>query len=158
MPVSISTIKRGYNLKGRHLGREIALTTLYALDFNSQLIEGEFPKDLPAISEEELEEIDSEALTFARFLIQGTIENLNEINGWIERFSINRPLDKIDLIDRNILRISVYSLLYLPDIHPNVVITEAVQLSQEYSREVNYKFINGILDSMVKERDGNVKK
>lgn len=145
-------------MKGRHLGREIALTTLYALDFNSQLIEGEFPKDLPAISDEELEEIDSEALTFARFLIQGTIENLNEINGWIERFSINRPLDKIDLIDRNILRISVYSLLYLPDIHPNVVITEAVQLSQEYSREVNYKFINGILDSMVKERDGNVKK
>lgn len=145
-------------MKERHLGREIALTTLYALDFNGQLREGEFPKDLPAISEEELQEINQEALTFARYLIQGTIENLNEINGWIERFSINRPLDKIDLIDRNILRISLFSLLYIPDIHPNIVITEAVQLSQEYSREVNYKFINGILDSMVKESDGNFKK
>lgn len=145
-------------MKERHLGRELALTTLYALDFNEQLIEGEFPKDFPAISEEELQEINEEALTFARYLIQGTIENLNEINGLIEQFSINRPLDKIDLIDRNILRISVYSLLYIPEIHPHIVITEAVQLSQEYSREVNYKFINGILDSMVKERDGNFKK
>ncbi len=145
-------------MKGRHLGREIALTTLYALDFNGQLREGEFPKDLPAISEEELQEIDSEALTFARYLIQGTIENLDEINGWIERFSINRPLERIDLIDRNILRISVFQFLYISDIHPNVVITEAVQLSQEYSREVNYKFINGILDSMVKEKNGNFKK
>ncbi len=145
-------------MKGRHLGREIALTTLYALDFNGQLVEGEFPKDLPAISDEELQEIDSEALTFGRYLIQGTIENLDEINGWIERFSINRPLERIDLIDRNILRISVFQLLYLSDIHPNIVITEAVQLSQESSREVNYKFINGILDSMVKEKDGNIKK
>ena len=145
-------------MKERHLGRELALTTLYALDFNEQLIEGEFPKDFPGISEEELQEINEEALTFARYLIQGTIENLNEINGLIEQFSINRPLDKIDLIDRNILRISVYSLLYIPELHPHIVITEAVQLSQEYSREVNYKFINGILDSMVKERDGNFKK
>jgi len=144
-------------LKGRHLGREIALTTLYALDFNDQLVQGNIPQELPAISQEELKELDGESLTFARFLIQGTIENLEEIDTKISRYSINRPLDKIDLIDRNILRISVYSLLYIQEIHPKIVITEAVQLSQEYSREVNYKFINGILDSMVKDSDGNFK-
>jgi len=144
-------------LKGRHLGREIALTTLYALDFNGQLVQGNIPQELPAISQEELKELDEESLTFARFLIQGTIENLEEIDTKISRYSINRPLDKIDLIDRNILRISVYSLLYIQEIHPKIVITEAVQLSQEYSREVNYKFINGILDSMVKDSDGNFK-
>ena len=144
-------------MKGRHLGREIALTTLYALDFNDQLVQGNIPQELPAISQEELKELDEESLTFARFLIQGTIENLEEIDTKISRYSINRPLDKIDLIDRNILRISVYSLLYIQEIHPKIVITEAVQLSQEYSREVNYKFINGILDSMVKDSDGNFK-
>ncbi|MFA7371878.1 MAG: transcription antitermination factor NusB [Sphaerochaetaceae bacterium] len=144
-------------MKGRHLGREIALTTLYALDFNDQLVQGNIPQELPAISQEELKELDGESLTFARFLIQGTIENLEEIDTKISRYSINRPLDKIDLIDRNILRISVYSLLYIQEIHPKIVITEAVQLSQEYSREVNYKFINGILDSMVKDSDGNFK-
>ncbi|MFA5467794.1 MAG: transcription antitermination factor NusB [Sphaerochaetaceae bacterium] len=144
-------------MKGRHLGREIALTTLYALDFNGQLVQGNIPQELPAISQEELKELDEESLTFARFLIQGTIENLEEIDTKISRYSINRPLDKIDLIDRNILRISVYSLLYIQEIHPKIVITEAVQLSQEYSREVNYKFINGILDSMVKDSDGNFK-
>jgi N utilization substance protein B len=47
---------------------------------------------------------------------------------------------------------SVFSILYDKEIHASVVITEAVRLSQEYSREVNYKFINGILDSIVKER------
>jgi N utilization substance protein B len=131
-------------LKSRHLGRELALSTLYALDFNGELKEG-------TLSEEEREQLDPETVLFARYLIAGTIDHLEEIDGWISRFSINRPIDKIDCIDRNILRMSVFSLLYMQDIHTNVVITEAVRLSQEYSREVNYKFINGILDSMRKE-------
>ena len=83
---------------------------------------------------------------------------MEEIDGWISRFSINRPIDKIDRIDRNILRLSVFSLLYVRDIHTNVVITEAVRLSQEYSREVNYKFINGMLDSMRKEMNDHIEK
>ena len=144
-------------MKNRHLGRELALTTLYALDFNGELLEGVIPSEFPAVSKEERLQIDPEAVLFARFLLAGTLEHLNEINSWISRFSINRPLNKIDLIDRNILRISIFSMLYVKDIHSNVVITEAVQLSQEYSREVNYKFINGILDSMRKEIDDYVK-
>ena len=138
-------------MKSRHLGRELALSTLYALDFNGELKEGIGPVEFPTLSEEEREQLDPETILFARYLIAGTIDHLEEIDGWISRFSINRPIDKIDCIDRNILRMSVFSLLYMQDIHTNVVITEAVRLSQEYSREVNYKFINGILDSMRKE-------
>lgn len=133
------------------MGRELALSTLYAFDFNGELIPGMAPVDFPTLSEEEKEQLDPETTLFARFLIAGTLEHLEEIDSWISRFSINRPLEKIDCIDRNILRISVFSLLYVQDIHTNVVITEAVRLSQEYSREVNYKFINGMLDSMRKE-------
>lgn len=144
-------------MRNRHFGRELALTTLYALDFNGDLVQGVIPGDFPAMSEEETIELDPEAVLFARFLLAGTLEHLDEIDDWISRFSINRPLDRIDIIDRNILRISVFSMLYVRDIHSNVVITEAVQLSQEYSREVNYKFINGILDSMRKEINDYVK-
>ncbi len=143
-------------MKSRHLGRELALSSLYALDFNGEMVPGvQPPVEFPALSDEEREQLDTETALFARFLIAGTLEHLEEIDGWISRFSINRPLDKIDRIDRNILRLSVFSLLYVNDIHDNVVITEAVRLSQEYSREVNYKFINGILDSMRKEMHDN---
>lgn len=138
-------------MKSRHLGRELALSTLYALDFNGELVPGMPPVDFPAVSDTERETLDPETVLFARYLIAGTLEHLQQVDDMISRFSINRPLDKIDLIDRNILRISVFSLLYAHDIHSNVVITEAVRLSQEYSREVNYKFINGILDSMHRE-------
>lgn len=145
-------------MRSRHLGRELALSTLYALDFNGQLVPGGIPPaDFPTMSEQEREQLDPETVLFARFLIAGTLEHLEEIDGWISRYSINRPLDKIDFIDRNILRMSVFTLLYARDIHSHVIITEAVRLSQEYSREVNYKFINGILDSMRKEIDDYVK-
>ncbi|MDD3365832.1 MAG: transcription antitermination factor NusB [Sphaerochaetaceae bacterium] len=145
-------------MRNRHLGRELALATLYALDFNGELSQGQIPSDFPAVSQEEQLHLHPEAVIFARFLIAGTLEHLAEIDSWITRYSINRPIERIDYIDRNILRISVFSMLYVQDIHSNVVITEAVQLSQEYSREVNYKFINGMLDSMRKEIDDHVKK
>jgi N utilization substance protein B len=134
------------------MGREIALSTLYSLDFNGVLYNQTGTPDFPTLNEEEQKSLDFETATFARYLISGTLEHLTEIDSVISRFSINRPLDKIDIIDRNVLRMSVFSILYDKEIHASVVITEAVRLSQEYSREVNYKFINGILDSIVKER------
>ena len=134
------------------MGREIALSTLYSLDFNGVLYNQTGTVDFPTLNEEERESLDVETALFAHYIIAGTLEHLSEIDGVISRFSINRPLDKIDIIDRNVLRMSVFSILYDKDIHASVVITEAVRLSQEYSREVNYKFINGILDSIVKER------
>ncbi len=134
----------------RHEGRELALTTLYSLDFNGEIKKGIVPDTFPTINESEEEQIDQETAYFARYLISGTLENLELIDAKISEFSINRPIERIDIIDRNILRLSVFTLLFDKKIHSHVVITEAVKLSQEYSREVNYKFINGILDSMEK--------
>ena len=134
------------------MGREIALSTLYSLDFNGVLYNQVGTPDFPTLNEEETASLDIETALFARYLIVGTLEHLSEIDAVISRFSINRPLDRIDIIDRNVLRMSVFSILYDKEIHASVVITEAVRLTQEYSREVNYKFINGILDSIVKER------
>jgi N utilization substance protein B len=136
-------------VKARHKGRELALQTLYALDFNQELQAG-IPQGFPGLSDLEVQSIEPEAILFARYLIVGTLEHLDEVDQLISEFSTNRPLDRIDIIDRNILRFSVYSLLYANDIHSHVIIDEAVKLSQEFSSEVNYKFINGILDSMQK--------
>ncbi|MCK9286202.1 MAG: transcription antitermination factor NusB [Sphaerochaetaceae bacterium] len=136
-------------MKSRHKGRELALQTLYAMDFNKEL-GNTVPEGFPGLSDLEVQSIEVEAVLFARYLIVGTVEHLEEIDNLISEFSTNRPLDKIDIVDRNILRFSVFCLLYANDIHGHVIIDEAVKLSQEFSSDVNYKFINGILDSMQK--------
>lgn len=144
-------------MKSRHYAREIAFSTLYALDFNKELKADYVFEGFPTLSEEELAKIDEQTIIFARYLVVGTLEHLDEIDNLISKFSINRPIDKIDKVDRNILRISVFSMLYMRNIHKKVIITEAVRLSQEYSRQMNYKFINGILDSMHKELNDYIK-
>jgi len=133
------------------MARELALTTLYSLDFHQVIYTNPKFEGFPTLTEEEREALNPETVLFAKYILAGTLEHLKEIDSMITKYSINRPLDKIDIIDRNILRMSIFSLLYDKDIPSHVVITEAVRLSQEYSREVNYKFINGILDSMEKQ-------
>lgn len=145
-------------MKSRHRAREIALQTLYAMDFNNELGTVPVPEVFPALTEEEQSALEQEVVIFAKYIVCGTIEHLPEIDAMIARFSTNRPIERIDVVDRNILRLSIFSLLYAKDIHPHIVIDEAVKLSQDFSSEVNYKFINGILDSMQKDlqRGGDV--
>ncbi len=146
-------------MKSRHRAREIALQTLYAMDFNNELGTAPVPEVFPALTEEEQSSLEQEVVIFAKYIVCGTVEHLPEIDAMISRFSTNRPIERIDVVDRNILRLSVFSLLYAKDIHPHIVIDEAVKLSQDFSSEVNYKFINGILDSTQKalQQGGNVK-
>ena len=84
-------------------------------------------------------------------MITGTLEHLDEIDSIISKYSKNRPIENIDGVDRNILRISIFQLLYDKETHPTIVIDEAVKLSQELSNDVSFKFINGILDTYSKE-------
>jgi N utilization substance protein B len=138
-------------MKTRHKARELALQTLYAMDFNHALDKEHIPATLAGMTDEEYEELEDEVKVFSKYLVTGTIENLEEIDRLIGQFSLNRPVDKIDVVDRNILRLSVFCFLYDKGIHPHVVIDEAVKLSQDFSTDVTYKFINGILDSMSKK-------
>ena len=98
-----------------------------------------------------MKELSEEVLFYARYLITGVLSHIEEIDNMISKYSINRPLDKINIVDRNVLRISVFSLLFEKDLHPSIVINEAVKLSQEMSTDVTYKFINGILDAISKK-------
>ena len=139
-------------MKSRHLARAIAVQTLYSLDFNGNIPECTLPySDLFAgYTKAEQDALESDVVLYATFLINGVLEHLNEVDEMISRFSSKRSIENINLVDRNILRLSIYTLLYCKDIHPNIVIDEAVKLSQEYSTEVNYRFINGLLDTAVR--------
>ncbi|HIV98361.1 MAG TPA: transcription antitermination factor NusB [Candidatus Ornithospirochaeta avicola] len=131
--------------------RSIALQALYSLDFNNELDDDLDLTVFPGMTEEEMDALDEEAKTFARLLILGTVENRSQIDQIIRKYSINRPLEKINIVDRNVLRLSLYQLLYVKDTHPTIIIDQAVKLSQSFSNDVSYKFINGLLDTYVKE-------
>lgn len=134
----------------RHRGREIAVATLYSLDFNNNL-PPEGPFDIyQGMSEEESDSLDEDTRFFASYLINGTIEHIVAIDELISKYSKNRPIDKIDLVDRNILRISFFQLMNDKSTHPTIIIDEAVKLSQSLSNDVSFKFINGILDAYAK--------
>ena len=105
---------------------------------------------LAGYSKEEEERLEPEVVLYAFFLINGVLEHLDEVDELISRFSTRRAIESINIVDRNILRISFFSLLYCKDIPVHSVIDEAVKLSQEYSNEVSYKFVNGLLDSAVR--------
>lgn len=136
----------------RHKARELAVGTLYSLDFNSNLPPVGDWELFQGTSESELELITESTKIFAQFLIEGTIEHLSEVDSLINNYS-TRPIEMIDGVDRNILRISFFSLLFDRETHPTIIIDEAVKLSQELSNDVSFKFINGILDAYVKVRN-----
>ena len=139
-------------MKSRHLARAIAVQTLYSLDFNGKIHECTVPYSEPfaGYTKAEQDALEVDVVLYATFLINGVLEHLPEVDEMISRFSSKRSIENINLVDRNILRLSVYTLLYCKDIHPNIVIDDAVKLSQEYSTEVNYRFINGLLDTAVR--------
>ena len=134
----------------RHRARELATDTLYSLDFNSNLPPVGDWELFQGLSDEEISELTEETRIYAQFLINGTLDHLEEIDDLISGYSHKRSIDKIDTVDRNILRISFFQLLYDKETHPTIVIDEAVKLSQELSNDVSFKFINDILDTYSK--------
>ena len=134
----------------RHRAREIAVGTIYSLDLNSNLPPTGDWILFQGLNDDEIDELSTSVKVYARFLIEGTIQHLEECDDLISSYSKNRPIDMIDAVDRSILRISFFQLLYDRETHPTIIIDEAVKLSQELSNDVSFKFINGILDAYVK--------
>jgi len=83
---------------------------------------------------------------FTTALVTGVIERRDEIDACIQECSTNWSLERIGLVERNILRFAIYELCFLPDIPPNVTINEAVEVAKKYGTEEAPAFINGILD------------
>ena len=137
----------------RHRAREIAIGTLYSLDLLSNLPPAGDWFMFQGLSDEEVESLSDSVKIYSRFLIEGTIAHLEECDSLIRRYSNNRSIDMIDTVDREVLRISFFQLLFDKETHPTIVIDEAVKLSQELSNDVSFRFINGVLDAYVKESE-----
>jgi N utilization substance protein B len=85
---------------------------------------------------------------FADPLIHGTLEHLTEVDAKITQYTKNWDLNRMAVVDRNILRLAVYEMLYREDIPPVVSINEAVDIAKRFSTDESGRFVNGILDKV----------
>ncbi|MGA1796283.1 MAG: transcription antitermination factor NusB [bacterium] len=99
----------------------------------------------------EITPADPEVIEFTTTLVKGTIEHLHEIDDLIRRFAQNWDINRMAIVDRNLLRFSIYELLYFEGIPPKVTINEAIELAKIFGTKDSGRFINGILDRICKE-------
>lgn len=131
-------------MRKRSIAREYALQILYEIDITQQK-EEEVLKDF---WENQLEEVDPLIKEFTNFLVKGVMGNIKEIDEKISSYSQNWNLKRMAVVDRNILRLGSFELLFCNDIPPKVSINEAVELAKRFSGQEAAKFVNGILDKI----------
>ncbi|MDO8729780.1 MAG: transcription antitermination factor NusB [Candidatus Omnitrophota bacterium] len=128
----------------RSRAREAALKTLYQMD-----VTGDPPADaLKIFFRHHRVAVGSQA--FVSRLVEGTIKHLAEIDPLIRRHATNWTLERMAIVDRNILRLGAYELLHETQTPPKVVINEAVDLAKRFGAADSGKFVNGVLDSIHK--------
>jgi transcription antitermination factor NusB len=132
----------------RRRSREYALQVLFQLDMTGS----EFNEDVWNEFWEGNEEEDAEVKNFTHELVKNTRDHLHEIDEIIKKAAEHWSIDRMAVIDRNILRAAAYELIYRKDIPPSVAINEALEIAKKYSTEESAPFINGILDRIAHSR------
>jgi len=137
-------------MASRHLSRSIAMQSLYEWDFN-----GKKKENLDKIVAKNIEEFGPglEDKDFVWQIVKGVVSHLSDIDKIIEKAAPEWPLEQITIIDRNILRIGLFELLYedKKEVPPKVAINEAIELAKGFGGESSGKFINGVLGTVYKE-------
>ncbi len=130
---------------GRRRAREIALQVLFQVD----LVNAEPYRAINYLLAEN--PVPDDVAVFVRSLVKGTLENLSEIDDYIMRYAVEWDLDRMANVDRNILRLGLYEMMYEQGTPINVAINEALELSKTFSHEEALRFINGILGRIARE-------
>lgn len=137
-------------MASRHLSRSIVMQSLYEWDFY-----GRKEDSLDKIVERNIEDFGPglEDLDFVRQLAKGVYDHIKDIDNVIEKAAPEWPITQIPLIDRNVLRIGLYELLYAnkEEVPPKVAINEAIELAKTFSGRTSGKFINGVLGTVFKQ-------
>lgn len=139
----------------RRRGREYALQMLYAMDLTlyqpDQVFAGFYA----------LQDLNRDAFYYARRLVDGVHSHLDEIDGALTRYAENWKIHRMAAVDRNLLRLGLYELMYVKEIPFPIVINEALEIVKEFSDQEGTQFLNGILDAARKEYrpdEGGVRK
>jgi N utilization substance protein B len=129
----------------RRQAREAALKLLYALDMThtevQDMVKDAWVNDI----------VPEDSRDFAMTLVSGVRNHCEEIDTVIRTWSSHWSLARIGMVERNLLRLAIYELLFMPDIPPNVTINEAVEVAKSYGADEAWLFVNGILDRIKHE-------
>jgi N utilization substance protein B len=134
-------------MANRHLSRTIAIQSLFEWDFNEK------KEELKDIVKNNIQQFapNMEDTAFVYELVDGVVKNLPEIDAIIVKTAPEWPVDQVSLVDRNVLRLGIYELMFLKEVPPKVAINEAVELAKTYGGDSSGKFLNGVLGTLYKE-------
>ncbi len=135
-------------MANRHLSRTIAMQTLFAWDFNERE-----SKDIDEIIKQNFEQFapNFDDHGFVEALVKGVIEHITDINAYIVKYATEWPLDQITIVDRNVLRLGIYELVFDEKIPAKVAINEAIEIAKAFGGDSSGKFVNGVLGAIMKE-------
>jgi len=137
-------------MANRHLSRSIAIQSLYEWDFS-----GRDAEKLDEILERDIREFAPglDSVDFIKRLVNGVADNLEKLDKIISKSAPEWPIDQITIVDRNILRLGLYELLFgeRREVPPKVAINEAIELAKSFGGESSGKFVNGVLGTVYRE-------
>jgi N utilization substance protein B len=126
----------------RRKAREVALQALYEIDNSYHDTDGVIARSI------KMGAFTPEGEDFARFLMEGVVNNKEKIDEQICSFAPAWPLEQMSAVDRNILRLAIFELLHSKNVPVKVAINEAVELAKSFGADSSPRFINGVLSSI----------
>jgi N utilization substance protein B len=130
----------------RRKAREVALQFLYQLEQNNAIDPGPYEADFWG-----RHPVDDETRTFASSLVHGTKRHQAQIDKLIAESTEHWDLERMAVVDRNILRLAAYELLFEPGVPGKVAINEAIEIAKKFGTAESSRFINGVLDRIHKD-------
>ena len=135
----------------RSKAREVALHLLYQIE----ITKGDYAQAFESYLEHHPQR--QEVIDFSKILLEGTAKNINTIDELIKKYVKNWEIDRMAIIDRNILRLACYELYFVDEIPPKVSINEAIELAKRFGDVDSPRFVNGILDKIYKSETADKK-
>jgi transcription antitermination protein NusB len=137
-------------MANRHLSRSIAMQCLYEWDFKKKS-----GKEVDGIIKKNIKEFGPgmDDTGFVESLVKNTIANREKIDPLIEKCAPEWPLEQVTIVDRNILRLGIYELLYgnYEEVPPKVAINESIELAKSFGGSSSGRFVNGVLGTIYRE-------
>ncbi len=130
----------------RRRARELSLQMLFQHEFTGEQSDFKAVEDLDPAKKE-----DAEVRKFSEELVRGTLAHLDEIDQKIQLVAAHWKMSRMASVDRNIMRVAAYEILYRDDIPPAVTINEALEIAKKYSSAEAASFINGLLDKIARD-------
>ena len=136
----------------RHLARTISIQVLTEWDFNQSVLKKK--SDIKEILERHLKESalpEFEGKEFTEKLVKGISDRLLKIDEYIKKYAPQWPIKQITLIDRNILRLGIFELIFFTETPPKVAINESIEIAKTFGGITSGKFINGVLGAIYED-------